>query len=172
MALESVIAEHQRRVFTLAVYLLGDREEAQDVTQEALILCWQRGDGVAPERLGAWLLKVVRNRCIDRLRARRTRRSHIVSGGSDRMPEAADRNPGPEGRLRGAELGSAIQRALAGLAEPYRSVVILREIEGLSYGEIAEVLEMPLNTVRVTLHRGRKSLREELREEYDRVAVC
>lgn len=170
--MDAVVAEHQRRVFTLAVYLLGDREEAEDVTQEVLIQCWQRGHEVASERLGAWLLKVTRNRCIDRSRARRTRRAHGMVAVGDRMLEAVDRDPGPEGRLRGAQLGDAIRRALAALAEPYRSVVILREIQGLSYTEIADALEMPLNTVRVTLHRARRKLRDELREEYDRAAVC
>lgn len=171
-AVDAVVAEHQRRVFTLAVYLLGNREEAEDVTQEVLIQCWRRGHEVAPERLGAWLLKVTRNRCIDRARARRTRRLNGMVAAGDRVLEAVDRGPGPEGLLRGAQLGDAIRRALSALAEPYRSVVILREIQGLSYGEIADALEMPLNTVRVTLHRARRRLRDELREEYDRAAVC
>lgn len=94
--MDAVVAEHQRRVFTLAVYLLGDREEAEDVTQEVLIQCWQRGHEVAPERLGAWLLKVTRNRCIDRSRARRTRRSHGMVAAGDRVLEAVDRGPEPE----------------------------------------------------------------------------
>jgi RNA polymerase sigma factor (sigma-70 family) len=171
-ALETVIAEHQRRVFTLAVYLLEDHEEAEDVTQEVLIQYWRRGHEVASERLGAWLLRVTRNLCIDRIRARSSRRSRLTVAGADWMLEAPDRNPGPEGRLRGSQLGEAIRRALADLAEPYRSVVILREIQGLAYDEISETLEMPLNTVRVTLHRARKKLRHELREEYERAAVC
>ena len=167
-----MIEEHQRRVFTLAVYLLEDREEAEDVTQEVLIQCWRRGHEVVPERLGAWLLRVTRNRCIDRIRGRRASRSRQTFQDADRMLEAPDLKPGPEGRLRGSQLGEAICRALADLAEPYRSVVILREIQGLAYSEIADALAMPLNTVRVTLHRARRRLRHELREEYERAAVC
>ena len=83
----------------------------------------------------------------------------------------ADERPGPESRARASELGSRIHVALAALPEPYRSVVILREIQGHSYSEIRELLDMPLNTVRGTLHRGRRKLREALREEYEQVAV-
>jgi len=170
--LETVIEEHQRRVFTLAVYLLEDREEAEDVTQEVLIQCWRTGHEVAPERLGAWLLKVTRNRCIDRIRARRAGRSRLTLQNAEGMLEAPDLNPGPERRLRGSQLGETIRRALADLAEPARSVVILREIQGLAYSEIADALELPLNTVRVTLHRARRRLRNELREEVERAAIC
>ncbi len=171
-AVETVIAEQRNRVFTLAVYLLGDREEAEDVTQEALLQCWRRGDEVASERLPAWLLRVARNRCIDRLRARRGRQRLLPRIGGLALPDPVDGRPGPESVASGRELQAAILRALGGLAEPYRSVVILREIQGLSYEEIAAALEMPLNTVRVTLHRGRRKLREELKEEHARAAAC
>lgn len=171
-AIETVIAEQRSRVFTLAVYLLGDREEAEDVTQEVLIRCWQRGGEVAPERLGAWLLRVARNRCIDRLRARGSRLRRLRPAGDAGPADPVDDRPGPESVASGRELQAALLRALEGLAEPYRSVVILREVQGLAYEEIAEALEMPLNTVRVTLHRGRRRLREELREEYEGAAAC
>jgi RNA polymerase sigma-70 factor (ECF subfamily) len=169
---EAVIEEHGARVFTLAVYLLHDREEAEDVTQEVLIQYWQRGREVPQERLGAWLLRVTRNRCIDRLRTRRSRLRWLPVAGADAVATVTDSAPGPEARVNGSQLGAAILRALADLHEPYRSVVILREIQGLAYDEIADTLEMPLSTVRVTLHRGRRRLRAELREEYEGAAAA
>jgi RNA polymerase sigma factor (sigma-70 family) len=171
-AFESAVAEHGRRVFTLAVYLLNDREEAEDVTQEVLVRLWRRGAEVDPGRLGAWLARVTRNHCIDVLRRRSAARyAAFASGDGGVADTTVDGRPGPETRAHASELGSRIHCALAELPEPYRSVVVLREIQGLSYGEIGEVLEMPLNSVRVTLHRGRRKLREALREEYEHAAV-
>lgn len=171
-AFESAVAEHGGKVFTLAVYLLNDREEAEDVAQEVLVRFWQRGPEVDPDRIGAWLMRVTRNRCIDALRTRKSARNASVTRDGDRVLEmAVDARPGPERRARASELGSIINQALAGLSEPYRSVVVLREIQGRAYDEIADILTMPLNTVRVTLHRGRRMLRAALREEYDHAAA-
>ena len=169
---DTAVAKHGRRVFTLAAYLLGDREEAEDVTQEVLIRLWRRGHEVAPEKIGPWLVRVTRNACTDAVRRRGSGvRATTDSGGrwpSDISTEA----PGPEGLAHASQLGGRILEALRDLSEPHRSVVILREIQGLSYREIAEALKMPLSSVRVTLHRGRRRLREELREVRDHVAAC
>lgn len=171
-AFQSAVDEHANRVFTLAVYLLNHREEAEDVCQDVLVRLWQRGSEVDPERVGAWLMRVTRNRCIDVIRSRSTaRKSFLPSVDGRFLEDAIDGRPGPDTRARASELGLKIHSALSDLSEPYRSVVVLREIQGLSYGEIGEVLNMPLNTVRVTLHRGRRQLREGLREEYDDAAV-
>jgi len=171
-AFDSAVAEHGGRVFTLAVYLLNDREEAEDVTQEVLVRFWQWGPEVDPNRVGAWLMRVTRNRCIDALRTRgAARNASRTHDGAHVIEMVVDARPGPETRARASELGSIINQALADLSEPYRSTVVLREIQGRTYDEIADILNMPLNTVRVTLHRGRRMLREMLREEYDHAAV-
>lgn len=171
-AFDSAVAEHGGRVFTLAVYLLNNREEAEDVTQEVLVRFWQRGPEVDPNRVGAWLMRVTRNRCIDALRTRKSaRNASVMHDGARVLEMAVDARPGPERRARAAELGSIISHALAGLSEPYRSTVVLREIQGRTYDEIADILNMPLNTVRVNLHRARRMLRAALREEYDHAAA-
>jgi RNA polymerase sigma-70 factor (ECF subfamily) len=171
-AFESTVAEHGGRVFTLAVYLLNDREEAEDVTQDVLVRLWQKGHEVDPERVGAWLMRVTRNRCIDAMRSRTgLQRASLVHDSDGTLERAVDCRPGPETRAHASEIGSIIHDALAALPEPYRSVVVLREIQGHSYHEISDILEMPLNSVRVTLHRGRRQLRRALREEYEHAAV-
>lgn len=167
----AAIMEHAGRVFTLAVYMLGDHGEAEDVTQEVLIRAWQSAHEVAPDRLGAWLLRVARNRCIDHLRTRRSRWAGLREAAGAAVASARDSAPDPEALAWGSDLRAALGRALAELAEPFRSVVILREIQGLSYREISDALELPLATVRVTLHRGRRRLRDALREEYRHVAA-
>ena len=168
---DAAVARHGSRVLTLAVYLLGSRQEAEDVAQEVLIRLWTRGDEVDPSRIRAWLVRVTRNACIDRIRRVRI---EAVRNRSPEVNEAEpiEPSPGPETLARASQLGSRIRHALDELSEPHRSVVILREIQGLSYQEIADALEMTVGNVRVTLHRGRRRLRHELREVQNHVAAC
>jgi RNA polymerase sigma-70 factor (ECF subfamily) len=167
---DATVATHGRKVHTLAVYLLANREEAEDVTQEVLIRLWRRGHEVLPEKIGPWLIRVTRNACIDAIRRRKD--GGRVAIDDEAGFELLEPAPGPERLVHSSQLGGRILRALDTLPEPGRSVVILREIQGLSYQEIGEALEMPTSSVRVTLHRGRRRLREELREVHDHVAAC
>ena len=168
---DAAVEKHARRVFTLAVYLLGDREEAEDVTQEVLIRLWRKGHEVDPERIGPWLTRVTRNAAIDVIRRRKPGVRAVMDPG-DGSTDPPEGSPGPERLAQSSQLGSRLLAALHAMSEPHRSVVILREIQGLSYREIGEALEMPLSTVRVSLHRGRRRLREELREVRHDVAAC
>lgn len=168
---EAAVAQHSRRVFTLAVYLLGDREEAEDVAQDVLIRLWRKGHDVAPDRIESWLVQVTRNACVDAIRRRGSGIRAVTELHPDTLPEVASKIPGPESLARSSQLGRRILAALQKLSEPYRSVVILREVQGLSYQEIGKALEMPMSNVRVTLHRGRRRLREELRGVRNHVAA-
>ena len=140
------------------------------MTQEVLLRLFRHRRRLDPERLGSWLLKVTRNACYDLLRRRRGRTGDLPLDG-ETVEVADDAMPTPEERAGAAAFRRRLCDELGRLAEPYRSVVILREIEGLAYREIAEALEMPLNTVRVNLHRGRRKLRQRLREDYGDVAI-
>ena len=166
---DAAVAVHGRKVYTLAVYLLANREEAEDVTQEVLVRLWRRGHEVLPEKIGPWLVRVTRNACIDAIRRRRDGTQVAIE--DEAGIELHEPAPGPERLAHASQLGGRILLALDTLTEPGRSVVILREIQGLSYEEIGEALEMPLSSVRVTLHRGRRRLREELKEVHDHVAA-
>lgn len=110
-------------------------------------------------------MKVTRNACTDALR-RRTRSAEVISirRTTNPPPDHPSTAPSPEQMAAGTQLGGKILQALKSLNEPARSVVILREIQGLSYQEISDVTEIPINTVRVTLHRARRRLRESLKE--------
>lgn len=169
---EAAVERHQRRVFTLAWYLLSDREEAEDVTQEVLIRMWRAGGRVAPERLESWLLRVTRNASYDRLRHRRSvSRVFAVDPVDETAGTVVADEPSPEHVAGGSEVGQRLHDALTALREPAKSIVILREVQGLSYQQISDVLELPLSTVRVSLHRGRRQLRELLKEVYRHVSV-
>lgn len=171
--LEAATLQHRQRIFSFAYHLLSNREEAEDVTQDVLVKMLAHAQSLDPERIGSWLLRVTRNACYDLLRKRRVR----TGAGTEELDDeetatelpAAD--PDPRARAEAAQFRARVKGELDGLDEPYRSVVILREIQDLSYREIADALEMPLNTVRVVLHRGRKKLRERLREEYEDVSI-
>lgn len=162
---ERAIREHQRSVFTFARYLLGNREEAEDVTQEALVRLWRHWDGLDSDRLQAWLLKVTRNLCYDRLRSLRSERRNLPEAEGDGLSERlVDSEPSPESRAAGSALRDQLLAAMAELREPYKSAVVLREVRGLAYREIAETLDVPLNSVKVHVYRGRRMLREMLEE--------
>jgi RNA polymerase sigma factor (sigma-70 family) len=167
-AFEDTAQRHRRRVYSFARYLLSNREEAEDVTQEVLLRLWRHRNGVDEERLGAWLLRVTRNACYDLLRKRRSDSAVMAPGTSLDEEEArhvASTEPGPQDAAEASDFRRRLMEALADLGEPYKSVVILREVQGLPHREIGEALGMPEVTVRVHLHRGRLKLRERLRED-------
>lgn len=164
---EEVVESYQRRVYTFAYYFLGRPQEAEDVTQEVFLKLWRHWSKIDPERLEAWLMRVTRNASYDLLRRRRTAGQVVLEPADEATVERAEAGgPDPAQRAENRDFRRLLRAAVARVAEPYRSVLVLREIQGLKYREIAAALETPLNTVRVYLHRGRRKLREELREVY------
>lgn len=169
---QALVEQHRDRVFTLSCYLLGDREEAADATQEVLLRLW-RNMGRLESHTGAWVTRVTRNHCFDLLRKRRSQKNAL---GDEQEPEVFDvtagADPSPERRAASSDLGRHLRRAIRDLGEPYRSVVILREVQEMKYKEISEALDMPINTVKVNIHRGRKMLRDRLKEVMGHAAAC
>ena len=162
---ERWVGDHKDRVYNLAYYSLAHREEAEDVTQEVLLRMWKYRDDINEDTLGAWLARVTRNACIDVVRRRKAYSSRIVvNGDAEQFVNARSREPAPDEMAMAWEFGSKVERALATVQEPYRSIVILREIQDMKYEQIGETLELPLNTVKSYLHRGRRMLRERLND--------
>ena len=151
------VDEYQDQAWTLARYLLKDSAEAQDACQEAFVKLWKNQDRIDPERIRPWLMKVTRNLCLDRLRRR-----HPTQEWQEW--QKADESPGPMQGAQQSELGEWLKHSINGLTEPYRSLVVLRDIHQHSYEEVASVLELSLPQVKVYLHRARKQLREQLAE--------
>lgn len=169
---EEAVEQHQRKVYSFACYWLGDREAAADVTQEVLIRLWRHWDGIRRETLQSWLIRTTRNACIDHLRHRRVERAVFSDSepalGLEGAEQPAVAGFDPARRLENKALGGQLARQIRHLREPHRAIVILREIQGLSYREISEALALPINSVKVYLHRGRRALRESLKEQYAR----
>jgi RNA polymerase sigma-70 factor (ECF subfamily) len=172
-----LLAERKDAVYGLAVSLLKDLEDAEDVTQEVFVKLWRQGDEVEEAARAAWLMRVCRNACLDRLRRRKVRRRHqadpartVVGVGPFDEEESSGREPSFDLSDEGADAHAIQRRAevqevvavMEGLPEPHRSVILLRELHDLPYEEIAQALSLSLASVKVTLHRARRRVREEL----------
>jgi RNA polymerase sigma-70 factor, ECF subfamily len=160
LAFAELVREHQGMVFSIAYHFLQDRSLAEDLAQEVFLELYQSLDCIqSPAHLTYWLRRVTANRCIDQGRKKLRRREL----GLEDAPEPS--TPSPVADLL---LLDRLQQSLAGLPEKQRLVVIMRFQEGLGPAEIAEALDMPVNTVKSTLHRSladlRKGLTRKIRE--------
>jgi RNA polymerase sigma-70 factor (ECF subfamily) len=150
------VMEHQDQAWSLARYLLRNDSEAEDAAQDAFIKLWNHRETIDPSRVRPWLMKVTRNVCLDRLRRRRPETE------LDENLESAV--SGPEDQAQQVELGRWLQLVIARLKEPYRSLVVLRDIQQHSYDEVTAATGLSLPQVKTYLHRARKQLREQLAE--------
>jgi RNA polymerase sigma-70 factor (ECF subfamily) len=163
-AFAEMVREHQDRVFDLVFRMLGDREEALDVSQEIFVsihgaVARFRGDS----RVSTWMFRIARNHCLNRLKylGRRDRgRSTEISDVSEALLEAQAPSVRPDEAMVEREQKRLVQAAIAQLAEEHRLLVVLRDIEGLSYHEIAAIVDEPEGTVKSRLHRARAALAE------------
>ena len=151
------VREYQDQAWTVARYILKDEAEAEDATQEAFVKLWHNRDNIDPERVQSWLMKVTRNGCLDRLRRRR---DNVEFDESYMGGEVS----GPMQDFATSQTREWLKRAIGSLKEPYRSLVVLRDVNQHSYEEVASMLELNLAQVKTYLHRARKQLREQLAE--------
>jgi RNA polymerase sigma-70 factor (ECF subfamily) len=152
----AIVEEYQAMVFSIAFHFLQDRATAEDVAQEVFLELYQRVSTIqSAAHLTFWLRRVAVHRAIDQGR----RRKHRSETALEDAPEVAGANP-----MRECDpmLDSQVQRTLAALPEKQRMIVVLRYQEDLGPAEIAELLQMPVNTVKSTLHRTLEELRRSL----------
>ena len=156
--------EYRDRIYTFAFYSLRGQEEAEDVTQDVLIKMWQHREEIDPQRMSSWVMRVTRNAVIDVARRRRTRSAVFADGVEVEVAaNYVSSDSSAESSLERREFSESLESALASIEEPYRSIIVMREIQDMKYAEIVDAVEMPLNTVKVYLHRGRRMLRDALR---------
>lgn len=163
---ERQVHQYQDRIYGFACYFLKNEAAAKDVTQDVFIKFWENYDDIDHDRALGWLLRVTKNACIDVLRKRKTRRKSVTVD-TEGLERAESTQPSPHADAESSDFQDHLDQALDEIDEPYRSVVVLREIQNLKYKEIAEALDMPINTVKVYIHRGRKKLRKQLAEVLD-----
>lgn len=159
-AFEELVTAHQHRVYGVALRMLGNGAEAEDVAQETFLRAYRAIAGFRGEaRLSTWLYGIAARLCLSRLASGERRR---VRQGEETLTRLATGEADPAARLEQSELETALHRAIAELSDERRIVVVLRDLEGLSYEEIAAALDLEPGTVRSRLHRARMDLKDKL----------
>jgi len=166
-AREELARRHRGAAYVLALQLLGNRDDALDVAQEAMLRFFASLRRITPGRpVRPWLLAIVRNQARDLWRRQRVRRAESIDASADGLlAQMVDTGPDPEETARRAELRRRVWRAMAALSADHREIVVLRDFHGLSYDELAQVLEIKPGTVMSRLHAARQRLRARLVEE-------
>lgn len=159
-AFEALVTAYQHRIFGVALRMLGSRAEAEDVAQETFLRAHRAlGEFRGEARLSTWLYAIASRLCLNRLAS--AERRHL-RGDEDAMLRFPSPDADAAATLERAEIAAALHDAIAALPEERRIVVVLRDLEGLAYEEIAEALGLELNTVRSRLHRARLDLKAKL----------
>jgi RNA polymerase sigma-70 factor (ECF subfamily) len=164
-AFNTLVEHYQRLAYNVAFRTLGQPEEAADATQEAFFSAFRAIRGFRGDSFKHWLLRIVVNACYDQLRRRQRRPATSLDAlAEDDETEVAppDPAPGPEVAALGRETAETIQRALAALGPDQQLAVVLCDVQGLSYEEAADILEVAVGTVKSRLSRARAQLRDEL----------
>lgn len=157
---DEVVNDHSARVYRLAFRLTGNPHDAEDLTQDVFVRVFRSLDRFQPGTLEGWLHRITTNLYLDGARRRqRIRFDPMADNADDRLP-SRDRSPGQ--LLDDQDLDHDVAAALDDLAPEFRAAVVLCDIEGLSYEEIADALGVKLGTVRSRIHRGRSQLRRAL----------
>jgi RNA polymerase sigma-70 factor (ECF subfamily) len=174
-AFEELVRLYQNRIFGLMLRMIGNRQEAEDLAQEVFMTVHRaigsyRGDG----RFYTWLYRIASNTCKNRIKYLRGRNFHrsvpvedapqAQGGGEGPTVALQSQIAGPEAMAEGARLQTAIQRELAELEPEHRLLIILRDVQGLSYQEILQTTGLQEGTLKSRLHRARVALKDRLKE--------
>jgi RNA polymerase sigma-70 factor (ECF subfamily) len=170
-AYRELIRRYERPVFALLFRMVRDRELAEDLAQETFIKALNAIESYRPEfKFSSWIFKIANNAAIDHLRRRELDTLSLDGSPHAETPEQMQatalqigaRQESPLDTVEAKELGGAIEQAIAQLRPEYRSCILLRHVEGRAYEEIAEILNLPLGTVKTYIHRARNELRQTL----------
>ena len=165
---EELVARYSRHVYAIAYRMAGNEADAKDLSQEAFVRVWRALRRIEPGApLEGWLRRIVTNLYIDLLRRRPKVRleslDEPVATDSGEMPrERSDPNVDVERKVLDAGMDRRVQQALLELSADLRMVVVLADVEGYAYEEIASVMGVPIGTVKSRLHRARRTMRERL----------
>ena len=164
-ACDALARRYRRAAYLLALQMLGNRDDAMDVTQDAMLRFFSTLSSFdATRRVQPWLFTIVRNQVRDLWRQRQRRPADAIGESDALVGQLAAPQPSPEADLHRRELRQRVWRALATLSVDKREIIVLRDFHDLSYGDIAQVLDIPIGTVMSRLHGARRQLRARLEE--------
>ena len=162
-AFAELVRLHEKKVYHLALRICGNQEDAADAAQEAFLSAWRGLPNFRGEAgFSTWLYRLTSNAAIDCLRRSRRRREEASLDDEGLGLSAVDRAPSPQARAEGAELRRAVLEGLGQLSEDHRQALALRELQELSYEEIAGALGVDIGTVKSRISRARSALRKIL----------
>ena len=162
-AFEELIRLYEKKIYALCVRMCGNAEDAEEAAQDTFLALWRGIDRFRQESaLSTWIYRLASNACIDLMRRRRKSEGSVSLDDEALFLDAADPAPQPPQALEQREAQRLLQEGLMSLPAEYRSILLLREVEGLSYSEISETLELELGTVKSRISRGRTLLRNFL----------
>ncbi|HEU4801489.1 MAG TPA: sigma-70 family RNA polymerase sigma factor [Gemmatimonadales bacterium] len=170
-AYRELVRRYERPIFSLVYRMVRDRELAEDLSQETFIKALNALDSYRPEyKFSSWIFKIANNAAIDQLRRRELDTLSLEGSPHAATPDAVEATAlqiGSRGEsaldaVASIELGGEIEKAIAQLRPEYRSCILLRHVEGYAYEEIAQILDLPLGTVKTYIHRARHELRRAL----------
>jgi RNA polymerase sigma-70 factor (ECF subfamily) len=172
-AFREIVETYSDRIYNLTYRMLGNREEAEDVSQEVFITVFKSIDSFRGDsKFSTWLYRIAVNHCKNRIKylARRHDRDQseyeeeALSEQAAGAATAPNPSPRPDKQLEGVELEQIMQRCIAQLEEEHRLVIVLRDVEDLSYEEICAITNLPTGTVKSRLHRARLALKKMMLE--------
>lgn len=163
---QQAITQYRQRVFSFANYSLRAREDAEDITQDVFIKLWQNWQRLDHSKLNAWLMRVAHNAVVDHVRKDK-KANEQVDDYAELEDQASEEYSG--GDLDDRAFKQQLMEAIKSLDDPFRSILVMRDIQGMSYTDIQQSLDISASQVKVYLHRGRRKLREnkKLRSLYE-----
>ncbi|MBR2383612.1 MAG: sigma-70 family RNA polymerase sigma factor [Anaerotignum sp.] len=168
LAFEELILKHEKIVYNVALRMMNHSEDAKDISQEVFLKAYRSlGNFDERSQFSTWLYRITHNTCIDEMRKRKGKQSYsleeeLENEEGSMQRQIADEGDTPEESLLREEQKSEILQALDTLSEEHKAAVILRDVKGLSYEEIAEILELSLGTVKSRISRARNQLKKEI----------
>lgn len=162
-AFEELIHLYEKKVYALCARMCGNAEDAEEAAQDAFLALWRGIDRFRQESsLSTWIYRLASNACIDLMRRKKKGAGSVSLDDEELFVDAVDPAPQPHEEAERRETQRLLQEGLLSLPAEYRSILLLREIEGLSYSEISAALDLELGTVKSRISRGRTLLRNFL----------
>jgi RNA polymerase sigma-70 factor (ECF subfamily) len=167
-AFSDLMAMHESRMFAVALRMCANREDAQDCLQDAMIRIYRSIAGFkAQSSFSTWVYRITMNTCLDELRRRKVRGAASLDGLFESGWSPSDEDDVPEKHAVASEQRRTLDKAIADLPEDMRAAVVLRDIQGFSYDEIADMLAANIGTVKSRISRGRERLRQVLKDHME-----
>lgn len=174
-AFEELMQSHESRIYAIALRMMGNREDAQDCAQEAMVRIYRAmGSFKGQSALATWIYRITMNTCLDELRRRKARKVTSLDSLVDNGWSPTDAGDTPEEHGLRVEKQNALNQAIQSLPDDMRAAIILRDVKGYSYDEIASILDANVGTIKSRISRGREKLREILSKQselFGRTAV-